>query len=109
MPRLSITLPDTLYKKITELSADNKESLSNIIIKMTELGLSVSEKKLNNNATLNFSEVEAHCYKLTIQMNAIIKNLAAEKLGYSQIEFEKLRDLSINKFNELIGISPEEL
>ena len=44
-----------------------------------------------------------------IQMNALLKNRASKQLDYGQDEFKKLMDLSINKYQELMGIAPEEL
>lgn len=108
VPRLTVTISNDLYKKIKALSNENDESLSSVIAKMTETGLSHYQ---NNHDALssNLSLAEEHCYKLIIQMNAIIKNLAAKQLDYTQSDFDKLRDASILKFNDLIGIKREEL
>ena len=35
--------------------------------------------------------------------------MASKQLDYGQDEFKKLMDLSINKYQELMGIAPEEL
>jgi hypothetical protein len=108
MPRLSITLPKDLYDKVADISGDNDESMSYTIAKMTELGLLVTENQKKNKAK-SLSDIEEHCYKLTIQMNAIIKNLAAKKLDFTQDDFDKLRDQSVLKYNDLMGIEVEEL
>ena len=108
MPRLSITLPKDLYDKITVISGDNDESMSYTIAKMTDLGLLVTENQKKNKAKV-LSDIEEHCYKLTIQMNAIIKNIAAKQLDFDQDDFDKLRDASILKYNDLVGIEVEEL
>lgn len=108
MPRLTITLPTNLYDQVRILARDNDESMSFTITRMTEAGISFLEKKKNNNSK-NISDVEAHCLKLIIQMNAIIKNMASKNLDFTQEDFDKLRDSSILKFNELTGIPIEEL
>ena len=109
MPRLTITLPKDIYEKIQAVSGEQEESMSFTIAKMTELGLLVTENQKNNNGVKKLSEIEEHCFKLIIQMNAIIKNMAAKNLDFAQEEFDKLRDSSILKFNELTGIKQEEL
>ena len=108
MPRLSITLPKDLYDKVVAISGDNDESMSYTIAKMTELGLLVTENQKKNKAK-SLSDIEEHCYKLTIQMNAIIKNIAAKQMDFKQEDFDKLRDAAILKYNDLIGIEAEEL
>lgn len=109
MPRLTITLPKDIYDKVQTIAGDQDESMSYTISKMTELGLLVTENQKNNNGVKKLSDIEEHCFKLTIQMNAIIKNMAAKNLDFSQEEFDKIRDSSILKFNELMGIKREEL
>ncbi len=76
---------------------------------MCDIGLLVTESQNEKTPLDEMSEVEKHCYKLTIQMNAFMKNIAAKQLGYSADEFEKIRDGAIKKFNELAGVTPEEL
>lgn len=109
MPRITVTLPKDLYERVEAYSANNDDSLSNTIVKMTELGLLVTESQKKKEQGKSFSDIEEHCYKLMIQMNAIVKNLAAKQLEYTQEEFDKLRDSTVLKYNELIGIMPEEL
>ncbi|QDQ41208.1 hypothetical protein E3226_012030 (plasmid) [Legionella geestiana] len=109
MPRLTITLPKDLHEKICAIAGDNDESLSYTIAKMAELGLLVKESQDSNKGKRNLSEAEEHCLKLIIQMNAIIKNMAAKALDYGQKDFDNLRDSALLKFNDLVGISPEQL
>jgi len=109
MPRLSITLPKDIYDKVLAISGSNDESLSYTIAKMTELGLLVTENQKKNKTDKALPDVEDHCYKLIIQMNAIIKNMAAKQLDFTQEDFDALRDSAIIKFNDLVGIEPEEL
>lgn len=109
MPRLTITLPTNLYNKVLLLARENDDSMSYTIARMTEEGLSINEKKKNNKDSKSIHDVEEHCLKLIIQMNAIIKTMAAKNLDFTQEDFDKLRDSSILKFNDLMGIPVEVL
>lgn len=110
MPRVTVTVPNDLYKKLNKYAGDNDDSLSYTITKMTEIGLMVTESQQNQKSPEDkYSDIEKHCFKLMIQMNALLKNMASKQLDYGQDEFKKLMDLSINKYQELMGIAPEEL
>jgi hypothetical protein len=109
MPRITITLPKSIHEQVIAIAGDNDESISYTIARMTELGLLVTENQKNSNGEKKLSDIEEHCYKLTIQMNAIIKNLAAKKLDFTQDDFDKLRDQSVSKYNDLMGIKVEDL
>ncbi|HAU1759013.1 TPA: hypothetical protein JBJ80_13345 [Legionella pneumophila] len=110
MPRVTVTVPNDLYKKLTKYAGDNDDSLSYTITKMTEIGLMVTESQQNQKSPEDkYSDIEKHCFKLMIQMNALLKNMASKQLDYGQDEFKKLMELSINKYQELMGITPEEL
>jgi hypothetical protein len=109
MPRITVTLPKNILDQVTAIAGDNDESISYTIARMTELGLLVTENQKNSGGEKKLSDIEEHCYKLTIQMNAIIKNLAAKQLDFTQNDFDKLRDKSILKYNDLMGIEVEEL
>lgn len=110
MPRITVTLPNDLHDKLIKYAGDNDDSLSYTITKMTEIGLMVTESQQNKkNSEDRYSEIEKHCFKLMIQMNALLKNMASKQLDYGQDEFKKLMDLSISKYQELMGIAQEEL
>ncbi len=110
MPRVTVTLPQDLHKKLSRYAGDNDDSLSYTITKMTEIGLMVTESQQNQKSPEDkFSDIEKHCFKLMIQMNALLKNMASKQMDYGQDEFKKLMDLSIGKYHELMGIAPEEL
>ncbi|WP_347251920.1 hypothetical protein [Legionella sp.] len=105
MPRVTINLPNNLNEKFLNYAANNDVSLSYTIVKMGEIGLMVTERQLENKTSEDkFSEVEVHCFKLIIQMNALIKNMAKSALGYGQDEFKKLIDLSDDKYQDLRNI-----
>jgi hypothetical protein len=110
MPRVTVSLPNDLHTKLVQYAGDNDDSLSYTITKMTEIGLMVTERSQNPQGSEDkFSDIEKHCFKLMIQMNALLKNMASNQMNYGQDEFKKLMDLSINKYQELMGIAPEEL
>jgi CRISPR/Cas system-associated protein Cas10 (large subunit of type III CRISPR-Cas system) len=110
MPRISVTFPQPLYDKLLKQAGSSDDSLSYTVIKMTELGMMVSEsQEKSKNPEDRFSDIEKHCFKLMIQMNALLKNMASKQLDYGQDEFKKLMDLSVTKYHELMGIKEEEL
>lgn len=110
MPRVTITLPNDLHNKLIEFAGNNDDSLSYTITKMTEIGLMVTESQADKISNEDkYSDIEKHCFKLIIQMNALVKNIALKQFEYHQDDFKKLMDLSINKYQELMGIKPEEL
>lgn len=109
MSRVTVNLPNDLNEKFLKYAKDNGVSLSYTIAKMGEIGLMVTEKKHENKTPESkFSNIEIHCFKLIIQINALIKNMAKSALGYEQNEFKKLMDLSDDKYQELTNIFSEE-
>lgn len=108
MPRVSVTLPKDIHDKLYALAEKNDDSFSNVIAKMAELGYMVKQNQSKKSGS-GLTEVEEHCLKLTIQMNAIIKDFAEKKLDYDAKKFTKLRDITVSRFNELAGIEAEEL
>lgn len=110
MPRVTIHVPNDIHDKLAKMAESNDDSMSSTITKMAEIGIMITEnqKKIKSPED-RFSDIEKHCFKLMIQMNALIKNLATKDLGYGVDEFKKLTDASINKYKELLGIDPDEL
>ena len=108
MPKLTISVPNDLYEKISKTAEKNDESMSNIIIKMTGLGFLVADSKDKKSAS-GLSEIDEHCSKLIIQMNALVKEMAEKNLGYDRLKFSSLRDKAVDRFNEIAGVSPDEL
>ena len=110
MPRVTVTISDEIHDKLMKYAEDNKRSLSFAVTKMAELGLLVTERKGQKiNPEDKFSEIEKHCFKAIIQMNALLKNIAGSQLNYGKEEFDKLSKLSIDKYQELMGLFPEEI
>lgn len=110
MPRATIHLPNDLHHKLQKIAETNDDSLSSTICRMVEIGLMVSQKN-QEESTLEsrYSEIERHCFKLTIQMNTLLKAIASKTMSYSSEDFKKLSDMTQEKYAELMGISPEEL
>ena len=101
MPRLTISLPQTMHNRLSSLSVKHDESLSKTINKLLQVGMyHLSEEQSNKNLA-----VEKHCHQLIIQMNAMIKNLSAETLKFNAEDFEKLRQASVLKYNELSSVN----
>lgn len=109
MPRVTVHLPNDIHDKLIGYAKVNDVSLSSAVAKMSEIGLLVSENQNEKSPLDELSEIEKHCYKLTIQMNAFMKNIAAKQLDFNDDQFEKIRDNSIKKFNQLVGVEPEDL
>ncbi len=101
MPRLTITLPKTVYNRLSVLSMQSNDSMSSFINRLIGVGMCCMtddyQSKQNNSEV-----VEQHCQHLIIQMNALIKNMSSEMLKFNQEDFEKLRQAAVIKYNELI-------
>lgn len=109
MPRVTIHIPNDLHSKLTKMAENNDDSLSSTIAKMAEIGIMVKENSQKNKSPEDrFSDLEKHCFKLTIQMNSMIKSLTAKNLNYGPDEFKKFNDASIVKYRELLGMETEE-
>ena len=110
MPKTSIYISNDLYKKISAISDENDESFSSVISRMASIGLMIEERKKQSSEDANQeSKIDVYCQKLTLQMNALLKAMAAKQMGYSDADFDKLRDATLDKYNEICGIKKEEL
>src|SRR3990167_9925800 len=99
MPRVTIHVPNDVHDKLAKLAKINDDSLSSTITKMAEIGLMVTENQSKaRDPEDQFSDIEKHCFKLTIQINSLLKNLASNSLGYGENEFKKLTEVSVNKY-----------
>lgn len=100
MPRLTITLPNALYNRLSGIALQSKDSMSGVINQLISIGMhSTSEDYQKHN------EIEQHCQQLIIQMNALIKNISSEILKFSQDDFEQLRHAVAAKYKELAKCS----
>lgn len=111
MTRLTISLPDALYNRLSALAIQHNESMSNIINKLIQVGAhhwytnQDSNNVISNNNTIPNDMVEQHCQQLIIQMNALIKNLSEELLKFNQEDFTQLHKAALNKYNELKNVN----
>lgn len=102
MPRLTISLPQAVYNRLSSISAQSNDSMSGIINQLIMLGMHHSMGDGNRDKLLpQNNEVEQHCYHLIIQMNALIKNISAEMLKFNQEDFERLWQATALKYSEL--------
>lgn len=106
MPRITITLPNPVYNRLTSLALDADDSLSGIINRLLGVGMDCVDEE-NHQEEINQSnkQVEQHCHHLIIQMNALIKNMSAEILKFNQHDFEQLRRAAMSKYNELVKVN----
>lgn len=98
MPRLTISLPQITYSRLSSLSVHQNESLSNIINRLIQIGMNYLDE--DNHLTNNHA-IEQHCQQLIIQMNVLIKHMSAEMLKFTTIDFEQLNKAVLSKCNEL--------
>ena len=106
MPRITITLPNPVYNRLTSLALDADDSMSGIINRLLGVGMNCVNGE-NHQAELHQStkQVEQHCQHLIIQMNALIKNMSAEILKFNQDDFDRLRQAAMGKYNDLVSIN----
>ncbi len=108
MPRLTISLPSAMYNRISSLSVRENDSMSGMINRLIDIGLyQLSEVPQQKNLRQN-NHAEQHCQQLIIQMNALVKNVSSAVLKYDQDDFEQLKQVSLQKYNELISVNSEE-
>lgn len=97
MPRLTISLPQTMHNRLSSLSVQHNDSLSNIINKLLQVGMYHFDEEQSNESPA----VEKHCQQLIIQMNALVKNISVQILKFNHDDFEQLRQAAASKYNEL--------
>ena len=97
MPRLTISMPSQTHNRISSLSIQKQESLSNIINQLIQIGM----YHLDERPSASGNPIEEHCQQLIMQMNVLVKNLSAEILKFNQSDFEQLRQMTAVKYNEL--------
>lgn len=103
MPRLTISLPKTMHSRVSSLSVQHDDSLSNIINRLILIGM----QHLDEKPVAATDHVEQHCQQLIIQMSALIKNMSAEILKFDRDDFERLRQAALGKHNELMRNIPQ--
>lgn len=99
MPRLTISLPKAMHNRLSLLSVQQNDSLSQIVNQLLQIGM----QHLDADRTSTTNRLEQHCQQLIIQMNALVKNMSAEILKFNQEDFEQLREAAIGKYHELLS------
>ncbi len=101
MPRITISLPQTTYNRLTSLSVQQNDSMSNIINQLMGVGLNYLASDSFENMAKGDSKVDKHCNLLIIQMNALLKKVSAEVLKLEQSDFDKLWKMTEQKLTEI--------
>jgi hypothetical protein len=96
MTRLTITIPNPLYARLSVIATQNKESISSLINEFIIAGMQNVDKNSKEK-----SLVEEHCQQLTIQMNVLVKKLSEKMLDLTKDDFNELRKASIDKHVQL--------
>jgi hypothetical protein len=96
MTRLTITIPNPLYARLSVMATQNKESISSLINEFIIAGMQNVDKTSKEK-----SLVEEHCQQLTIQMNVLVKKLSEKILDLTKDDFNELRVASIEKYSQL--------
>ena len=99
MPRITISLPQTTYNRLTALSVQQKDSMSNIINQLMSVGLNYLAQ--DPNTVKSGNKVDRHCNMLIIQTNALLKKIASEALKLEQKDFDKLWEITKIKLTEI--------
>jgi hypothetical protein len=105
MARITVTLPDNLHQKITELAGKENDSISYTVSKLVDIGLMV----MNSKNEKKEDELNEYCQKLIIQINGILKELAVDKFNIENDKITKITNETLVKFNRLKGIHEEPL
>ena len=103
MHRMTTKFSDDIYNKLTQYAEANGLSMSNAIAKLTEMGLLVAQYQEQNQSKVTLNPVEEHCYKLIMQMNALLKNIAKSQLEMSDETLDLIRDASEKRLQILLG------
>lgn len=100
MPRLTISLPQTMYNRLSSLAIQADNSMSSMINRLIAVGLHHMGDDPKGTSP-QCSPIEQHCQQLIIQMNVLIKNMSAEILKYGADDFEHLRQAALMKYDNL--------
>ena len=104
MPRLTISLSQAMHNRLSSLSVQQDDSLSNVINKLLQVGMYHFNEEPSNESPA----VAKHCHQLIIQMDALVKNISVQILKLNPNDFEQLRQAATGKYNELAAQSPKE-
>ncbi len=100
MRRLTISIPENLYQRLRLRALEKNESLSQVINELVILGDQVCDER-----PIHVSAIEQHCQQLIMQMNVLIKNLAAEILKFESSDFATLMSKVVKRHQDLLSSS----
>jgi predicted DNA-binding ribbon-helix-helix protein len=107
--RVTISLDDAFYKVLMKISETQKKTLSSVIVEMASIGYKSEKQKEQDSSDNNlFTDIEKHSFKLIIQSYGILRQLAQKELNYEQNDFDQLRQLTLEKYEELMRIKKED-
>lgn len=107
--RVTISLDDAFYKVLMKISETQKKTLSSVIVEMALIGHKSEKQKEEDTSDNNlFTDIEKHSFKLIIQSYGILRQLAQKELNYEQNDFDQLRQLTLDKYEELMRIKKED-
>lgn len=107
MKRVTISLDDAFYKDLTKIAETQKKNLSSVIVEMASVGYQSEKEKDTSDESL-FVDIEKHSFKLIIQSYGILRQLAQKELGYEQADFDQLRELTLEKYEELMRLKKQD-
>jgi len=96
MARLTISISENLYNRISGIAAQSNQSMSSIINQLLLVGIKKLEESDKEKTT-----IDAHCQQLTLQMNVLIKKMSEKLLDLTLEDFLELRNASVKKYEEL--------
>lgn len=105
--RVTISLDDAFYKALSKIAENQKKNLSSVIVEMASIGYKSEKEKEASDESL-FVDIEKHSFKLIIQSYGILRQLAQKELGFEQNDFDQLRQLTLEKYEELMRLRKEE-
>ena len=107
--RVTISLDDAFYKALSKIAENQKKNLSSVIVEMASIGYKSEKQKEEDTSDNNlFTDIEKHSFKLIIQSYGILRQLAQKELNYDQNDFDQLRQLTLDKYEELMRIKKED-
>lgn len=107
--RVTISLDDAFYKALSKIAENQKKNLSSVIVEMASIGYKSEKQKEEDTSDNNlFTDIEKHSFKLIIQSYGILRQLAQKELNYEQNDFDQLRQLTLEKYEELMRIKKED-
>jgi hypothetical protein len=98
MPRVTVNINHQLSNKLLKIAKDRNESLSKIIKQFIEAGFYNIE---NNSPNINRDKIDIYCQKLSIQTNALLRQISMKLLDLTIEDLEIFKEASQIKYNQI--------